>query len=186
MTASNHENWRLGSAAHAAQRAAALTALLVVEQHDEGDLLARARELLLAFGEPSADLEMRDVWALREAARTVYAVFAASDMVSAVQKINGLLAQYATAPRLTAHDGTAWHLHVDARDDAPWAEWFIASSAMALAILTSDKQRPPGGLCASPPCGRPFIDLGKGGGRRYCSPRCATRERVAAHRRKQD
>jgi hypothetical protein len=63
------------------------------------------------------------------------------------------------------------------------AEWFAASSAMALAVLLAEKQYNPGGLCASSSCGRPFIDLGKGGGRNYCSPRCATRERVAAYRK---
>ncbi|WP_332306638.1 CGNR zinc finger domain-containing protein [Saccharomonospora glauca] len=41
---------------------------------------------------------------------------------------------------------------------------------------------PPGGLCASPSCGRPFVHVGGGSPRRYCTPRCATRERVAAHR----
>lgn len=184
--ASNHGNWGLGSAAHAAQRAAALVSLLFVEHHDSEDALARTRELLLAFGEPNVDLDAQDVVALQKAARIVYAVFAAPDLAGAVKQINSLLAKYATAPRLTAHDGTAWHLHVDTRDDASWAEWFVASSAMALAILTGEKQRRPGGLCASPTCGRPFVDVGKGGRRRYCSPRCATRERVAAHRRKQD
>lgn len=122
---------------------------------------------------------------LRQAAQEVYAVFAAPDLVSAVAHINTLLARYATAPRLTAHDQSPWHLHVDPSDHAPWHTWFVTSSAMALAILVSEKQRPPGGLCAAEACGRPFVDLGQGGGRRYCSARCATRERVASHRRKQ-
>lgn len=186
MSRSNPGHWQLGSAAHAAQRAAALIAVLVVETHDEGSTLALIRDLLQEFGESNPDLKTRDIADLRRSAQEVLAVFAASDMASTAAHINALLARYAVAPRLTAHDRTPWHLHVDPSDDAPWGTWFAASSAMALAILASEKQRPPGGLCAAASCGRPFVDLGKGGGRRYCSPRCATRERVASHRRKSD
>ena len=185
MTTSNPGNWQIGSATHAARRAAALIAALVVESHDDATARALTHDLLQEFGESLPDLDARDIADLRQAAQEVYAVFAAPDMTSAVAHINTLLARYATAPRLTAHDQSPWHLHVDPSDNAPWRTWFVASSAMALAILVSEKQRPPGGLCASRACGRPFVDLGQGGGRRYCSARCATRERVASHRRKQ-
>ena len=185
MKRGNPGHGQLGSAAHAAQRAAALIAVLVVETHDDATAQVLTRQLLEDFGEPNPKLDAQDVVALRRAAEDVLAVFAAPDMASTVAHLNALLARSATAPRLTAHDGTPWHLHVDPSDNAPWGPWFVASSAMALAILASDKQRPPGGLCASSSCRRPFVDVGKGGGRRYCSPRCATRERVASHRRKQ-
>jgi predicted RNA-binding Zn ribbon-like protein len=76
-----------------------------------------------------------------------------------------------------------WHPHLDSDDDAPWGEWFLASSCMALAVLVWDRQRPPGGVCAPPSCGNVYLAQGSGQSRRYCSRRCATRERVAAHRR---
>ncbi|MGF7236501.1 MAG: CGNR zinc finger domain-containing protein, partial [Frankia sp.] len=66
-----------------------------------------------------------------------------------------------------------------------WTSWFAGSSALAFARLMVDRQVKPGGLCAAVGCGTPFADLGRGDPRRYCSPRCATRERVAAHRRRQ-
>ncbi|WP_312888679.1 CGNR zinc finger domain-containing protein [Nonomuraea rhodomycinica] len=124
-----------------------------------------------------------DVAAMREAAARLVEVLAAPGADEAARLLNQVLDDTARAPRLTRHGGTSpWHLHVDSRDDAPWAEWFLSSSALALAVLLADHQRVPGGLCASPGCRRPYLDLGGGSPRRYCSARCATRERVAAHR----
>jgi len=108
---------------------------------------------------------------------------AAGDAATAAGRINALLAGRARPPRLTTHGGTSgWHLHVDGSDDAPWAEWFLTSSCLALAMLLAERQAPPGGLCASPSCGRPFVNVGRGPARRYCSATCGTRERVAALR----
>jgi predicted RNA-binding Zn ribbon-like protein len=134
-------------------------------------------------GAGAASLVEDDVREMREAARRLVEVFGASGPDAAAALLNRILGETARPPRLTSHGGTApWHVHVDAHDDVPWAEWFLASSAMALAVLLADHQRVPGGLCASPGCRRPYLDLGGGSARRYCSARCATRERVAAHR----
>ncbi|CAL9372557.1 CGNR zinc finger domain-containing protein [Streptomyces sp. NPDC030392] len=126
----------------------------------------------------------RDVAELRDAALALRRVFAAEGLDAAVAELNGLLARGPGPLRLTAHGGDSpWHPHLDASDDAPWGEWFLASSCLCLTVLVWDRQRPPGGLCAAPGCGRVFLALGSGVPRRYCSRRCATRERVAAHRR---
>ena len=77
---------------------------------------------------------------------------------------------------------SGWHVHVDSSDDAPWGEWFLTSSCLALAVLLAERQSLPAGICASPSCGRPFVNVGRGAARRYCSATCGTRERVAAHR----
>lgn len=140
--------------------------------------------VLLAHGEREPlGLAEEGVRRMREGAERLREVFAAGTVEEAAHVLNDLLERYAHPPRLTTHGGRyPWHLHVDAHDDAPWADWFVASSCLALATLLADRQRPPGGLCASPSCGRPFVHVGGGSPRRYCTPRCATRERVAAHR----
>ena len=121
--------------------------------------------------------------ALRQAALQLREVFAAGDADTAADRLNGLLASRAHPPRLTTHGGTSgWHLHVDGGDDAPWAEWFVTSSCLALAVLLAERQAPPAGLCAAQSCGRPFVNVGRGAARRYCSAACGTRERVARHR----
>ncbi|MDP9867206.1 MULTISPECIES: CGNR zinc finger domain-containing protein [Streptosporangium] len=134
---------------------------------------------------PSGDLGLtaEDVAAMRVVAARLREVFAAAGVDEAAARLNRMLAEGARPPRLTTHHGrSTWHLHVDSHDDAPWAEWFLTSSAMALAVLLADHQRVPGGICAAGGCDRPFADSSAGSPRRFCSPRCATRARVAEHR----
>jgi predicted RNA-binding Zn ribbon-like protein len=140
--------------------------------------------VLRAYGEPEPiEITEADVAALRQAGRELREVFTAASTAQAADRLNRLLAAHARPPRLTTHHGQAdWHVHVDRRDDAPWGEWFLASSGLALAQLLAERQAPPAGLCASTSCGKPFVNTGRGRSRHYCSPACGTRERVAAHR----
>ncbi len=99
--------------------------------------------------------------------------------------LNELLERCAARPRLSRHDGHAWHLHVDRGDDASWADWFTAAAALALARLLSEQGGTAWGECAAPGCRRLYLGGGPGAPRRYCSRPCATRTRVAAHRHRQ-
>jgi predicted RNA-binding Zn ribbon-like protein len=174
----------LGTGVHdAARRAADLLAVLL-----PGPGLPAGRAELSAvlrqYGEPGPiEITATDLAELRQAALLLREVFAAGEVNAAADRINGLLAGRAHPPRLTSHGGeSGWHLHVDGDDDAPWAEWFLTSSCLALGVLLAERQAPPGGFCASPSCGKPFVNVGRGAVRRYCSPACGTRERVARHR----
>ena len=180
----------LGSSVHdAAQRAADMLAVLLpragnrLSAGSAGERAA-AIEVLRAHGEPEPiEISTAGLDSLRKAALELREVFTAGDVTAAADTINGLLAGRAHPPRLTAHGGTSgWHLHVDGSDDAPWGEWFLTSSCLALAVLLAERQARPAGICASPSCGRPFANVGRGAARRYCSATCGTRERVAAHR----
>lgn len=174
------------SARHSVAAVAARTAALVNALGGPGDPSAdEVAAVLRDHGEQVPDgLSARDVAELREAAGRLREVFTAPDADRAAERVNALLARCAGPLRLTSHDGVSpWHPHLDSHDDAPWGEWLLASSCLALTVLIWDRQRPPGGVCASPVCGRVFLTLGSGPVRRYCSRRCATRERVAAHRR---
>jgi hypothetical protein len=180
----------LGNSVHdAARRAADMLAILLPhEGRDPAASRSGQREALIAVlrahGEPEpVEISEADLDGLRQAAIPLGEVFAAGDAAAAAGRINALLTGRARPPRLTTHGGTSgWHLHVDGSDDAPWAEWFLTSSCLALAVLLAERQAPPGGFCASPSCGRPFVNTGRGAARRYCSPACGTRERVARHR----
>ena len=180
----------LGSGVHdAAQRAADILAILLPRAGNQiapgsPDERGALSEVLEAHGEPSpVQISPAGLDSLRAAALELREVFLAGDVETAADRINGLLAGRAHPPRLTSHGGASgWHLHVDSSDDAPWGEWFLTSSALALAVLLAERQAPPAGICASPACGRPFVNVGRGRTRRYCSATCGTRERVAAHR----
>ncbi|WP_217169136.1 CGNR zinc finger domain-containing protein [Streptomyces sp. AC512_CC834] len=165
-----------------ARRTAALVNALA---GDDPDPRAVA-EVLRAYGEKGPlELTSRDVDGMRGAAALLREVFAADSADAAAHVLNRLLGAHTGRLRLTSHEGSApWHPHLDHDDDAPWPQWFLASSCMALVVLVWDRQRPPGRLCASGRCRNAFIAQGSGPERRYCSRRCATRERVAAHRRR--
>ncbi len=144
----------------------------------------RIADLFTGHGETDPDLTSEDVRALREVAVELRHVLAAPTLDQAARRVNVLLARETHPPRLSDHDGAhPWHLHVDSDDEAPWDEWFVASTGLFLARLISERQRRPGGVCAAHACERVFVDTAHGGTRRFCSRRCATRARVAAHRR---
>lgn len=178
------EDGGVASPVHSTKAMAARAVALCVALLYDDLSTASVEQVLRDHGESGPfDLSAADLQSMRAAATRLVEVFATDDSESAAALLNRLLADAAGPPRLTSHQGaTTWHLHVDTHDDGPWDEWFLASSAMALATLFADYQRIPGGLCASDTCRRPFLDTGGGSPRRYCSTRCATRERVAAHR----
>lgn len=166
--------------AAAAERAAALTGLLTGGQPAGA---AEVSAVLREFGEPEPIvLTDGDLAGLRRVAATLRSVFAAPDPATAARLLNDLLATSAGPPRLSRHDGTPWHVHVDRADDAPWADWFAAASAAGLATVLASRQAVPGGLCSAPGCDAPFAATAGGSPRRYCSARCASRARVTAYR----
>ncbi|MFE6774186.1 CGNR zinc finger domain-containing protein [Streptomyces fimicarius] len=173
-----------GSTRHSVLTTARRTAALINALADDCPDPTDVADVLRDYGETDPiDLTTRDVAGMHAAAALLRPVFAAQHADDAAAILNQLLADHTGPLRLTSHNGsTPWHPHLDSEDDAPWDEWLLASSCMALTVLVWDRQRPPGRVCASPTCQNVFITQGSGPERRYCSRRCATRERVAAHR----
>lgn len=156
---------------------------------DPGLPRAELAALLARHGEHPADLTEEAFTEaaaaeMRAAARRIGSVLAETDEDRAAEALNELFAQHAAPPRLTRHDGHPWHLHVDRGEQAGWGEWFLASGALALSHLLTEYGRIAWGACAAEGCGRFFLGTGPGSARRYCSTPCATRARVAAHRRR--
>ncbi|MDG4865990.1 CGNR zinc finger domain-containing protein [Streptomyces sp. T-3] len=144
-------------------------------------------EVLAEHGESPADLRAfrkEDADELRAAVLRITSVLVEADTDRAAEAINDLLEQCAARPRLSRHDGHAWHLHMDRGDDAGWGDWFIAAGATALAQILSEHGRPAWGECVAPGCATLYLGTGPGAPRRYCSPRCSSRARVADHRRR--
>lgn len=146
-------------------------------------------ELLAHHGESPQDLtetafSAGDAEELRTAVTRIGRVLTETDPDRAAEELNSLLAAHAGPPRLSRHDGHPWHLHVDRGDDTGWADWFLASSALALAQILTEYGRITWGSCAAARCSTLYLGTGPGSARRYCSAACASRERVAAHRRR--
>lgn len=162
-----------------ANRALAVVERLDDPSADERDLL----RLLVEHGEsPSLSVTAKDLAELRQVATELAGLFnRQGDVDDWAQQLNAMLAQWASPPHL-AHEGIGWHLHVDRGEDASLAEWFMSSSAMALALLLARSGEPPIRRCGASTCNRSFLQSWSGGERRFCSTTCATRTRVSNHR----
>ncbi|MFD4433699.1 CGNR zinc finger domain-containing protein [Nocardia sp. NPDC058497] len=108
-------------------------------------------------------------------------VVACADRAERASLLNVLLAEYASAPRLTNHAGDGWHLHF--RDpgvptDRQVAALITVGTALHLTGLGMDRL----GECAAEGCTRVYADTSRNGRQRFCSPACANRSAVRRHR----
>lgn len=109
--------------------------------------------------------------------------FVTGDHDEAASAINRLLDDLPVVPRLSAHDGRPAHLHYAPADADPPTR-VACNAAMAVAAIISEHGVHRLGVCAAPACGAAFVDTSRNGRRRFCSPACANRTHVAAHRRR--
>ncbi|GAA1842630.1 CGNR zinc finger domain-containing protein [Pseudonocardia ailaonensis] len=122
--------------------------------------------------------------ALRGWAKRLRTVFDVEDLDEAAAAVNAVLADVRIGPHLARHDGQGWHLHY-APPEAPVLDRVRSTTAFALAMLVSEYGLDRHGRCAAEGCERVFADTSRNAARRYCSPACANRSAVAAHRARQ-
>jgi predicted RNA-binding Zn ribbon-like protein len=109
------------------------------------------------------------------------AVFTAGSVAAKVAMLNALLAEVAARPYISTHDGQPPHLHYDDGGGSV-VHRVRAQTAAGLAVLLVDAGQRRIGACAAPGCPTVFVDTSRAGRRTYCTPTCATRVNVAAHR----
>ena len=95
--------------------------------------------------------------------------------------INGLLHQAASRPRISTHHGQPPHLHYHGDGDGV-VNRVRAVTATGLAYVLCHDGGHRLGRCADQRCRQVFIDVSKGGKRRFCSTQCANRVNAARHR----
>jgi len=138
-----------------------------VERHDVSEVGALTRT---------------DLVAVRELRRRIRPVFAASGDSVAAEMVNALVAESPVTPRLTDHDGYAWHMHYFA-PGASLAEHLAVDCGMALAHVVSVGERERLRTCEAPDCEHVLVDLSRNRSKRYCDARtCGNRLHVAAYR----
>jgi len=99
------------------------------------------------------------------------------------ERLNRLLAQSSSYPRLSNHAGDGWHLHY--RDpDLPLGGVIRALISVGTALHLTGRGMTRLRRCALEECRSPFGDFSRGGRQRYCSPACANRDAVRRHRAK--
>jgi predicted RNA-binding Zn ribbon-like protein len=152
-------------------------------QVPDGTDLARAVEALVAGTGYAPRVDAVQATALRELAarlRQVYEAADPGDLPHAAALVNGLLDDTRPQPRLDHVDG-AFHLHFHGPDSgfsAGWAAGLVAGLAVALSSDLGGRL----GVCAATDCDRAFVDGSRNAGRRFCTTRCQSRVKAAAHR----
>jgi predicted RNA-binding Zn ribbon-like protein len=144
---------------------------------------AAVREFLLEHGEPIATIDEGDLAQVKAVRERIRPVFHA-DPATAARILNELLAEYAVRPYLSDHDGSPWHLHV-AKPEATWADWLAAGTALGLAGFAAAHGFEAIDTCAAADCERVFVNAAERRPRRFCTPTCSSRTRVASYRARQ-
>jgi hypothetical protein len=128
------------------------------------------------------DLTGDDLLAVRRLRGRFHGVFIAGEVDRAVALVNAIIGEIRGTPRLTDHDGHAWHVHFFA-PGAALAEHLAADLGMALAYVLAAGQYDRLRTCAAPDCARVLVDLSRNRCRRFCDSRtCGNRMHVAAYR----
>jgi predicted RNA-binding Zn ribbon-like protein len=96
------------------------------------------------------------------------------------KKINSLLAEAASTPQISLHDGTP-HMHYSAPGSDP-SSHIKAVTATGLSYVVCSASPTRLGRCARSVCKLAFVDTSRNGRRAYCSVRCANNDAVARHR----
>lgn len=113
--------------------------------------------------------------------RTVFDAAGRGDVAAAADVVNDMLAEYGSVPRLDRASGGGWTLHFHGRDPGLVVGWGAGIAAgLALAIGSDLAGRL--GVCEAAPCDRVYVDTSRNSGRRFCSTRCQSRVKAAAHR----
>ncbi|MFJ2767898.1 CGNR zinc finger domain-containing protein [Streptomyces sp. NPDC087300] len=136
--------------------------------------------LLAARGVTEHALSAAEEAELRGWAARLAECFGPQDLPYRCARVNALLAQASSSPRITLHDGHP-HFHYSAPAADPAAH-VRALTAAGLAYVVCFAEAHRLGRCARASCGTAFVDTSRNGRRAYCSVRCANNDAVARHR----
>ena len=114
-------------------------------------------------------------------ARDVFEATDRGDLATAAGVVNDLLDVTAARPRLDPDDEGRYQLHFHGPDDGYVRGW-QAGIASGLAVALGSDLGGRLGVCEAPACDRVHVDGSRNGTRRFCSPRCQSRVKAAAHR----
>lgn len=154
----------------------------IVEPPTRSRLTAAVSAVLVSQGRRSR-VTAADAARLHVVAGQLREVFTAADrghVDRAAGLVNDLLETTRARPRLDRFDD-GWSLHFHGPDDGVVAGW-SAGFASALALCVGSEYAGRLGVCEAAPCDRVFVDGSKNGTRRFCSTRCQSRVKAAAHR----
>lgn len=105
-----------------------------------------------------------------------------ADEDTRIKLINRMVLEAKVAPRLTNHDGYAWHIHYAGLDPAV-ADYLGAGCGVSLMLLVDAGELARFSTCQNVDCRNAFLDLSKNRSRKYCdSASCGGRVHSANYR----
>ncbi|WP_078960955.1 CGNR zinc finger domain-containing protein [Streptomyces sp. NRRL WC-3618] len=137
-------------------------------------------QILAAHSIVQRVLDPPQTMAIWEWSRRLADCFGAQPLDERCERINILLAEAASSPRISLHDGTP-HMHYSAPGSDPAAH-IKAVTATGLSYVACSASPARLGRCARSVCKLAFVDTSRNGRRAYCSVRCANNNAVARHR----
>jgi predicted RNA-binding Zn ribbon-like protein len=155
--------------------------------HEPPEYLRSSKDLrtLLEYHDlPAGGSGSVDLSAVRELRDEVRSVFQASSASAAMQLINALLERAQIEVRMVRR-GSEPRLDLCAASSARVVERLRTGAALNLAFLLERFGFRRFHVCAADPCEDVFVDVTKGGARRFCAVSCANRARVALFRQRQ-
>ncbi|GAA1328519.1 hypothetical protein GCM10020360_06550 [Nonlabens tegetincola] len=144
---------------------------------------AHWRELALTHGDGGFAHRATDEAALERAQRAIRLVYETSDEREAAELLNAMLAEHTGHAELAELSDGRWALRPALSPAADAAAALLHTAAFALGSWLAERGRCAWGSCAAEGCQNVFIDEGRRVPQRFCGGACATRTRVAAHRR---
>ncbi|MCI2419194.1 CGNR zinc finger domain-containing protein [Saccharopolyspora sp. K220] len=143
---------------------------------------AQVESILSAHGVAESSLAPEHVEELTRWCERLADCFDRRDLRQRCEVINRMLADAASQPYISLHDGHP-HLHYSSPDaDAAARIRAITAAGLAYVVCFAGADRL--GRCAREACDRAFVDTSRNGRRTYCSLRCANNDAVARHRAK--
>ncbi|WP_255953619.1 CGNR zinc finger domain-containing protein [Streptomyces odontomachi] len=144
--------------------------------------VTETRSILIKHGIVRNNLTEQQTAMLQAWRRRLAPCFGPQPLDERCRTVNRLLADTASRPHVSLHDGHAPHLHYSAPDADPVTHiCAVTVAGLAYVICFASAERL--GRCARGACQRVFVDTSRNGRRSYCSVRCANNEAVARHRR---
>lgn len=141
---------------------------------------AELEPILAARGIAHRSLTPQQAVAIWEWSRRLALCFGDQTLEERCQRINELLAEAASTPRISLHDGTP-HMHYSAAgSDAAALIKAVTATGLSYVVCSASPSRL--GRCARRSCQVAFVDTSRNGRRAYCSVRCANNDAVARHR----
>lgn len=152
------------------------------QDHDAARTAERWATLCAEHGDPGLGAAVTHGPALHDAVAEIRALFSETAPYAAARTLNAALAAAGCPPELVQLPDGRWATSPSLPSDAPAATVYGTLAAAALADWFAERGRPAWGHCAAARCDQVFLDEGRRAPQRFCSPSCATRTRVAAHR----